>query len=173
MSPYAGRKSVPAESWIPDKLWGEIIRSIPLVCVDIIFQRKDHSILLGWRIIEPYGNVWALPGGRMLYREDLRNAAQRIARAYGLRFGNLYLVGVFPVSFRNRSDVSVALAATHPSGTPTPDGFEFTKFKWTKTVPRRSGANYRRMISKWKQARKSREFLKLNRISPHVSNRTQ
>jgi hypothetical protein len=66
--------------------------------------------------IEMYG---LFRGGRMLYREDLSSAARRIAQEYGLEFKRLHLVGVFPVSFPNRSDVTVVLAALTVSGEPT------------------------------------------------------
>jgi len=34
-----------------------------------VCSEKDTKILLGFRKIRPYGNVWALPGGRILKHE--------------------------------------------------------------------------------------------------------
>jgi len=108
--------------------------------------------------------VWALPGGRMLRRESLKEAAIRIAKEYGLGFGRLYLVGVFPVSFATRSDISIAMAALDVRGQPIVDDVEFSKFKWSKNPPRNLGTNYRRMVSKWLHGSMSDDFLRLNKI---------
>ena len=164
MQPSRALKNIPEEKWIPRALWKRIIKVMPLPCVDVIFQREDRSILFGWRLLSPYNNVWALPGGRLLYHESLKQCAKRIAREYGLRFEELYLNGVFPVSFRKRSDVTISLAAQDATGDPKPDGVEFSKFVWSKRAPHGVGGNYRRMVTKWLAASKSEDFLKLNRL---------
>jgi len=152
------------DRWIHPSLWRKIVKVLPLACVDVLFQRDDHSILYGWRLINPYNDVWALPGGRMWHGESVKQCARRIAKEYGLRFEGLYLVGVFPVKFPKRSDVSIAVAVSHISGEPRVDGFEFSRFAWMKTPPVRLGANYRRMVSKWQDASESRDFLRLNQL---------
>jgi ADP-ribose pyrophosphatase YjhB (NUDIX family) len=160
----SARKTVPLEQWIPSPLWKKIMSAMPIPCVDIIFQREDLSVLYGWRLISPYNNVWALPGGRVLHGENIKHCANRIARQYGLRFKHLYLVGVFPVNFPKRADLSVAVTALDLSGEPMVDGFEFSKFVSRKAPPKGLGANYRRMLVKWLAASKSRDFLKLNKL---------
>jgi hypothetical protein len=76
------------------------------------------------------------------------------------------LNGVFPVSFRERSDLAISLAAKDAGGEPEPDGVEFSKFVWSRTPPHGIGGNYHRMVKKWFAASKSEEFLKLNRLKP-------
>jgi ADP-ribose pyrophosphatase YjhB (NUDIX family) len=137
---------------------------MPIACVDLIFEREDRSILYGWRVIRPYSGTWALVGGRLLHRENLIACARRIAREYGLGFRDLYLVGVFPITFPGRSDLVVSLAALGPTGDATVDNVEFSKFVWSRRVPSRLGMNYRRMLSKWVAARESRAFLQLNKV---------
>ncbi len=137
---------------------------MPIPCVDVVFQREDSSILYGWRLINPYNEVWALPGGRILRGEYVKQCASRIAKQYGLEFEELYLVGVFPVNFPKRSDISITVAALKVAGEPKIDGFEFSKFVWKKDPPKRLGTNYARMITKWQAASKSKQFLKLNRL---------
>lgn len=156
---------VAEEKWIPAKLWNEIVEKMPIPCVDLIFQRPDNAILYGWRLITPYRNVWALVGGRMLYGENLLQSASRIANEYGLSIGRLYLNGVFPVKFPNRSDVVISLAAHAVSGEARVDGYEFSKFIWTTRSPNGLGGNYRRMVRHWKLVSKSKEFLRLNRVA--------
>jgi len=159
------RKSLTAsKGWVRAPLWREIVRSIPIACADIIFENLKGEILYGRREIEPYKGVRALPGGRLLYRESLTHVAGRIADEYGLMFGRLFLVGVFPVSFPRRSDVSVALAAVPARGNARVDGFEFSKFIWLKRAPRGIGLNYGKMISEWLSKRESREYLRLSVI---------
>jgi ADP-ribose pyrophosphatase YjhB (NUDIX family) len=75
-------KGISKEKWIPPALWKRIINVMPLPCIDVIFQREDQSILYGWRLLSPYNNVWALLGGRLLYRENLAQCAKRIAREW-------------------------------------------------------------------------------------------
>ena len=164
------RKGIPSERWVSAKLWGKFVRSMPLACVDVIFEDAKRGILYGLREIGPYRGVWALPGGRLLYRESLLQAGRRVGLEYGLRFRELYLVGVFPISFPRRSDVSIALAAVQVSGRAEADGFEFSKFVWSRRIPPRLGLNYARMVAEWRRKRESREYLKLSIISartPH------
>ena len=157
-------KGIPKEKWIPNSLWKKITASIPLACADIIFERQDRSILYGYRIIQPYRNVWALIGGIILYGENLRHVATRIGHEYGLSFQDLYQVGVFPSTFRTRSTVTVALAATNATGEPIVDGKEFSKMRWSSTMPAGLGGSYKKMILKWSKTRRSRNFLTLNKI---------
>ena len=157
-------KGIPKEKWIPYPLWKKIAALIPLPCADLIFERRDRSTLYGFRIIQPYRNVWALIGGVILYGESLNHAATRIGREYGISFQNLYLVGVYPSRFRTRSTVTVALVATSAEGEPIVDGKEFSKMVWRKSMPPGLGGSYKKMILKWNKARRSRSFLALNRL---------
>jgi ADP-ribose pyrophosphatase YjhB (NUDIX family) len=138
---------------------------MPLACLDIIFRKRDGSILFGYRKISPYRNVWCIVGGRILRNENLAATANRIAKEYGVSFRDLYLVGVFPRVFRNRNDISICVAACGASGKQRIDGNEFSRMVWRKNEPKRLGLHHRVMLSKWKKARKSRKFLTLNRIA--------
>ena len=151
---------------MPNPLWKEALRFLPIPCIDIMFEEAGSgAILFGYRRITPYKNVWALVGGRMLYGEGLKEATKRIAKEYGMTCNNeLYLVGVFPVAFKTRSDVSIAIAAPKATGEPGVDGKEFSQFSWRKTVPEKTGRNYKLIVKKWKALRESKEFLNLNRI---------
>jgi ADP-ribose pyrophosphatase YjhB (NUDIX family) len=108
--------------------------------------------------------VWALPGGRIYVGEDLTEAVQRILSPHNITASDFFLVGVFPVAFPSRFDVSICVAARHFSGAPVPDGIEFTKVRWFKALPKRTGTNYRRMIEKWRQAKGLMQVVKFNRV---------
>ena len=153
-----------SKSWLSKKAWELVVEKMSIPCVDMIFQHCNGSILFGWRLIKPYNNVWALPGGRMLRGESLVRCASRIGDEYGLSFKELYLTGVFPINFGWRSDVPTCLTARQVSGTPCVDGFEFSKFSWRHIPPSRTGKNYCRMVSRWMKISSSRKFLDLNRL---------
>ena len=89
------------------------MRRLPIAYIDLILENQDPSILFGFRVITLYRNRWALVGGRMLFREDLKMASLRISREYRIEVNrdNLFLVGVSSVSFTARPDVSIAVAA--------------------------------------------------------------
>ena len=157
------RSSQPSE-WIPDHVWRQVKRSIPIPCVDILLENSSRELLLGWRKITPYGNVWAMPGGRLLRGESIQDAAHRILLEYGLTTRNLFLVGVFPVKFPSRADVSICVASNKPAGKATVDNYEFSSFKWFKKLPSRTGANYVRMVLRWWLLRQNAQALRFNRI---------
>jgi NADH pyrophosphatase NudC (nudix superfamily) len=101
----------------------------------------------------------------VLRGETLHQCANRIADEYGLHFKKLYLNGVYPVNFPNRSDIVISLVARNISGQPQVDGYEFSKFKWTRTPPSNIGANYLRMVTGWQTRSNSEEFLKLAELT--------
>ncbi|MGD0690051.1 MAG: NUDIX domain-containing protein [Candidatus Bathyarchaeia archaeon] len=150
--------------WMPDGLWNQVKRYIPIPCVDVIVEDSKGRVLLGWRQIPPYRNVWALPGGRIGKGERLQTAARRILAEYGLSARDLFLVGVFPIRFPLRSDLPVCIAAKHLKGQARADGSEFSNFRWTRQLPRALGANYRRMIARWNKMKRDPQVLQFNRL---------
>jgi ADP-ribose pyrophosphatase YjhB (NUDIX family) len=151
--------------WIPDRVWRQVKRSIPIPCADILLENSKREVLLGWRKIPPYRNVWALPGGRVYKGEHLRQVSTRILSEYNLSVDNLFLVGIFPVKFPTRADFTICLASNRPEGNARPDGYEFSSFKWTRNLPSKIGANYARMINKWRLLRGSPQALRFAEIN--------
>jgi hypothetical protein len=147
-----------------ESLWKQVKKNMSIPCVDIILENRRREVLLGWRRIEPYSNVWALPGGRLLKGEKLQSAAARILSEYELSASDFYLVGVFPINFATRSDLPICLAGTHIGGVGRPDGFEFSSFHWASKLPERLGANYRRMIRRWRSLEKETRALRLAKL---------
>jgi len=156
-------KAVPRAKWLPDELWEAVKRSLPIATLDIVFERSGKT-LLGYRRISPYRNVWAFPGGRFLFGESLTHAARRVASEYGLTPRELYLVGVFPVRFKSRSDVAVAVASPEPDGEPVADGYEFSSLKWFSEPPPNTGGNYLKMLTRWRTIRQNTHLLYSNRV---------
>jgi len=150
--------------WMPDKLWSRVKRYMSIPCVDVLLENPRGEILLGWRQIPPYKDVWALPGGRVGKGEQLQATARRILAEYGLAAREFYLVGVFPMKFPTRSDFPVCVAARYPRGEASPDCMEFSSFYWTRQLPKGLGANYRRMITQWCKIKRKPEILRFNRL---------
>jgi 8-oxo-dGTP diphosphatase len=138
------------EGFLPEREWKAILRSIPIPCVDIIIE-KDAKVLLGFRRIRPYRNVWALPGGRIRKHEYPHDAVERNLREIGVSAKPERFVGVFPVKFprdpEKRYDITLCYRCRWRSGKPTSTS-ELVRLRWfsSRRLPQRTGANYRRMI---------------------------
>ena len=74
----------PSQKFLPEDLYGRLVRDCIVFCVDIVLVRKTldgrKECLLVKRSSEPVKGVWWWPGGRMLKGETFFDAAQRKAR---------------------------------------------------------------------------------------------
>ena len=141
---------------IPERLWKRVLANMSIPCVDIIVHttfKHRTRVLLGYRKIYPYKDYWALPGGRIVKGESLRDTVDRQMREIGLRpTGDYRLVGVYPVNFKRRSDVSICLSTRLvPPQEPRPTK-ELVRYTWRRLndLPARLGPNYRRMLKDFK-----------------------
>jgi ADP-ribose pyrophosphatase YjhB (NUDIX family) len=71
---------------------------MPIACVDIIVE-KQSTILMGFRAIEPYRDIWTLPGGRILKGQYPEETVRRILEETGVVAEIAGVAGVFPVMF--------------------------------------------------------------------------
>jgi len=75
---------LPSRKFLPEDLYGKMVRDCVVFCVDIILVRKTddgrRECLLVKRSSEPVKGVWWWPGGRMLKGETFFDAAKRKAR---------------------------------------------------------------------------------------------
>lgn len=145
--------------YISPRSWKELTGKIPIPCVDTIVYRDD-CVLLGWRTIPPYRNVWALIGGRMHYGESFVDTSIRHCRESGLRIEQTQYVGVFPIRFpMGRHDLAFCLAARYVSGDPKRTR-ELSECVWvrenqTDMMPD-VGGNYLKMLRTWFHMRRER-----------------
>jgi ADP-ribose pyrophosphatase YjhB (NUDIX family) len=132
---------------------------MPIACVDVIVYkraRRKTYVLLAYRKIRPYGDRWALPGGRIIKKESLHDTADRQLEEIGLRRTSRYkLVGVYPVNFKHRSDISICLSTLLISPQEPRPTRELTRYAWRAPdeLPRRLGSNYRAMLRGFKNGR--------------------
>ena len=137
---------------ITPRCWNELTKKMPIPCVDTIVHRDDR-VLLGYRTIPPYRNVWALLGGRMRYGESFADTSIRNCRESGVTVQKPRYLGIFPVKFpRGRHDLTICTAAKYISGEPKPT-HELSRYAWTtrrglhKIHP--IGGNYLKMLRAW------------------------
>jgi ADP-ribose pyrophosphatase YjhB (NUDIX family) len=64
---------------IPEQTYKEILKVMPVCCVDLVITH-DNKFLLLKRGKQPAKGQWWLPGGRLLKNEKIRHAALRKAR---------------------------------------------------------------------------------------------
>ncbi|MFQ3204709.1 MAG: colanic acid biosynthesis protein WcaH [Pseudoalteromonas tetraodonis] len=57
-----------------------VIKSTPLVSIDLIIKNKKKQILLGKRTNRPAKSLWFVPGGRVLKDESLEAAFKRLIK---------------------------------------------------------------------------------------------
>jgi colanic acid biosynthesis protein WcaH len=138
------------EGFLQEKEWKMILRSMPIPCVDVIVE-KDGKVLLGFRTIRPYRNVWALPGGRIRKHEYPQDTVERNLHEIGISAELERFIGVFPVKFPRdpdkRYDITLCYRYGWRSGEPTITS-ELRRFDWFPPgrLPEPTGTNYERMI---------------------------
>ena len=67
--------------WLEPQDFERVVRSTPLVSIDIIVRSQDGRVLLGRRRNEPARNSFFVPGGRITKDEGLGAAFRRITAA--------------------------------------------------------------------------------------------
>ena len=141
---------MPKVGRLPTDEWHNMLRWMPIPCVDVIVQR-DAEVLIGFRMIIPYKHLWALPGGRILKNESPQDAAKRNLREIGISAEIKELVNVssvrFPAHPQRRHDLTLCYRAKWRRGIPKATS-ELARFKWIspRRIPRDMGTNYKRMI---------------------------
>jgi colanic acid biosynthesis protein WcaH len=62
---------------IPQDIYAQIVRLMPISCVDLLVQDEDGRVLLIKRANEPARGHWWFPGGRVHFLETRDQAAKR------------------------------------------------------------------------------------------------
>jgi colanic acid biosynthesis protein WcaH len=89
--------------FIKDALYSKIIRSVPILCVDILISFNDKYLLVK-RNDNPLKGEWWVPGGRVLIGEDCMAATKRkLNEELNFQGGNLKLYGIYEDVFEESS----------------------------------------------------------------------
>ena len=83
---------------INEKLYQQIVKMMPIPCVDLVIVDNLGRVLLLKRTNEPAKGEWWFPGGRVYYLESRLDAAKRKLREEcGLDVSQLTELGTFDV----------------------------------------------------------------------------
>ncbi|MDD5430731.1 MAG: DUF4916 domain-containing protein [Candidatus Pacebacteria bacterium] len=136
------KKVVPAGKFIKKSLFDKIQKSIPIVCVDLVFFRnlgKKAETLLLKRKIYPEIGKWCVIGGRVLKGEQLRNTIDRQAgRELGVKvkvispwnFNNPVAVFSEPKADAQKHYVVLVYPVIMKGKSYNESGPEFSEAKW-------------------------------------------
>jgi colanic acid biosynthesis protein WcaH len=81
--------------YIPDGLFGEIVKRLPIASVDAVVV-VDGALLLLKRSNSPAKGEWWLPGGRIHKGESLEETLRReVKEETGLEVSSQRLIGVY------------------------------------------------------------------------------
>ena len=94
--------------FLPDLLYGQIVKRLPIVSVDALIV-VDGALLLVRRNNEPVKGEWWVPGGRIHKGESLEEALRReILEETGLELKDCRLINVYSRVFPERHDITIA-----------------------------------------------------------------
>ena len=81
---------------IPDDLYKKFIENLPILCVDIVIQGSNGSILLIKRNNEPLKGEWWVLGGRIQHGESAIGAAKRkVFEEVGIKLDSVEFIGYY------------------------------------------------------------------------------
>jgi colanic acid biosynthesis protein WcaH len=90
---------------ISEVLYQQIVRVMPIPCVDLIVVNDQGEVLLAKRKNEPAKNEWWFPGGRVHYLENRREAAiRKLREECGLETDQVIELGTFDVIVERQDD---------------------------------------------------------------------
>jgi len=138
-------------NFAPPEIFEQILRYMPIPTFDLILEHSDGGVVLVKRKIEPYKNVWALPGLRMYKGESIDDTLMRIASSEvgltivpkGKRLLGQY-VGKFSTQ-NNRQDISTCYVLP-VAGEINLNTDHFSEFVITSTIPMPIGAMYKHYL---------------------------
>ena len=83
---------------LDEETFNRIVRSTPLISIDLITVGEDGQVMLGLRKNRPSKGLWFVPGGRIMKNETIREAFQRISASelgFAIPFRKEGFLGVY------------------------------------------------------------------------------
>lgn len=85
---------------IPENIYAQIVRLMPIPCVDLLVEDENGRILLIKRANEPAKGQWWFPGGRVHFLEKREKAAiRKLKEECGLEAFQITEAGTYDVIF--------------------------------------------------------------------------
>ena len=132
-------------SRIPKKRYIQTLKSLPILCVDIIARNTKGEYLLVKRANEPKKGRWWIVGGRAFKGESLEQAViRKVKEETGKRIKDIRPVGYFELidsinpfgmSFKYHA-VSIVFTALIEGAGPVKLDAQSSHFKFSKKLPR-------------------------------------
>ena len=87
---------------IEEEEYQKIIKSMPIFCLDFLISFEKKYLLIK-RNEEPLKNLYWIIGGRLMFKETIKDAAIRIQkREIGISFSNFKIIGFSNYFFTNK-----------------------------------------------------------------------
>jgi colanic acid biosynthesis protein WcaH len=131
-------------NFIPLPDYKNIIKSVPILCVDVIAQNSVGEYLLLKRANEPLKNIWWVIGGRVHKGELMIQAAiRKVKEETSLNIKNLNLMGYYEEIFDKNSfninsklhTVSIVYSTVINSDQKIKLDSQSTDWKYSKELP--------------------------------------
>lgn len=98
---------------IPSEQYDQILKTMPIPCVDLLVVDNEGYLLLLKRRNEPAKGQWWFPGGRVYYKETRREAAiRKLKEECGLEPTEIQELGTFDVMLENSLNSSIVHGIT-------------------------------------------------------------
>jgi len=145
----------------PKKIFNQMLKFMVVPTFDLVIEYGDQGVVVAYRKISPYKNVWALPGLRMYKGENIDDTLRRIAmQELGLKINpkKKICLGQYVGKFKTdnkRQDLSsgywikvsdqqkIKLNTKH-----------FTSYKIIKKIPVKIGGMYKFYLKNYLKLRK-------------------
>jgi len=148
------------DEWIPPPVYDQIIKWIPILCVDLVIYDRNKGVLLIRRAYPPSEGLWCLVGGMVQRSELIESAVKRHAKTEtGLEVEMECLIGIYddPLRdsmindivqyplYKNKRTITLAYLCTPLGKNPKP-GPEALEIKFFKKLPPKIGFDHKRII---------------------------
>lgn len=131
------------KNFIPELEYQTIVKKVPIFCIDFLIRCEDKILLLKRNENPLKGHYWII-GGRLLFQENIKDAAERIQRReIGRDFKNYKLIGFSNYKYPNLSDsralhTPTLLYEVQVKKIFSPNIDEtHTHYKWSKNLPQK------------------------------------
>ena len=128
-------------NYLPDIEYKKIINSMPIFCIDFLITCQEKYLLIK-RNEEPLKNDYWVIGGRLMFKETIKDAAKRIqTREIGRYYSKFKEIGFsnyfFPINKESRATHTPALLfkiTVEETFNPIVDK-QHSSFIWSRKIP--------------------------------------